>query len=245
MFLKSNVLFKKVSMRKDIKVLVVGGSKLYDTMFLTMGCQVKHISNKYEANIVDYEDLDVICFTGGADVHPKMYDHTVHHKTFYNLNDDEFYDTVWERAQKHNPEIKFVGICRGSQYLCVKAGGTLIQDCQGHAVGRGHFVDTILPKGKSPYVVTSTHHQMQYPVGVEHELVAWVDNLAVNPVQHIDNRVHHMELEHDYEVVWYPKIEALAFQPHPEFMIGSCRDLFILAFDKYILGEDVDNYNNY
>ena len=217
---------------KKLNVLIVQPSLQYVKLIESMGHTVEGLNTTAEALAKDYCAVDVVLFTGGADVNPKLYGHTKHPTTGFNDADDEVCLTVFTKARQDNPDVKFVGICRGSQFLCVMAGGKLVQDVYGHAVWGTHEAQDF--EGKK-YDVTSTHHQMQYPCDVQHKVLASVD-ISTSPEMHIDGEVVKVDLPMDYESVWYPGISALAFQPHPEFAgADSCRELFIKHFNQFIL----------
>lgn len=218
---------------KKLNVVIVAGGIAYRQMIKDMGHEVQEIHTHAQAEEFYYCDADVVLFTGGADVNPAMYGHTKHLTTHYSERDDELYDICYNKAKEQNPDIKFVGICRGSQYLCVKAGGKLVQDLKGHAIWGTHEVTDY--EGET-HQVTSTHHQMQYPCDVQHKVLAWADAIAQEPQMHIDGEAVDVELPMDYEAVWYPSIKALAFQPHPEFNgAGTTLNLFRKLFNQLIV----------
>lgn len=65
------------------------------------------------------------------------------------------------------------------------------------------------------------HHQMMNPAPDTYELLAWAP-----PKQGYNKQMEHskpatgelVEKEIDPEVLWFPEIKGLAFQPHPEWM---------------------------
>jgi gamma-glutamyl-gamma-aminobutyrate hydrolase PuuD len=57
------------------------------------------------------EDCDVIMFTGGEDVNPKVYGHKVNGRTFYNEQRDRVEILEFFKAQELGK--KCIGICRG------------------------------------------------------------------------------------------------------------------------------------
>lgn len=118
--------------------------------------------------------------------------------------------------------IPCVGICRGSQFLCVMNGGSLVQHTSGHALAGTHTIYTntndILP-------VTSTHHQMMAPKGA-FQVVAWADSLS-GFYQDGDQRPHIEFVDsskaldgeiREPEVVFWPRTRNLGVQYHPEYM---------------------------
>ena len=220
-------------MKPKLTVLIVAGSLAYRNLIESMGYETARVDTLKEAHEFNYCDVDVVLYTGGADVNPKLYGHTKHPTTGISDLDDELCLTVYNLAKIKNPKIKFAGICRGSQFLCAMAGGKLIQDCQGHAIYGTHEVTTY--EGET-YEVTSTHHQMQYPVDVQHKVLAFTTGRAKNCQMHVEGQVVNVEMTIDYEAVWYPGIKALAFQPHPEFNgAKSTRDLFVKLFNQFVV----------
>lgn len=225
----------KVNKHPKLKVLIVDGSRQYRDLIENMGHEVRCVNFIETAKQINYYDaLDVVLFTGGADVNPELYGHTKHPTTHTSKLSDELCLTVYNLAREANPNIKFAGICRGSQFLCVMAGGKLVQDLGGHAVGFNHMV---VDYEGNKYSVTSTHHQMQYPCDVQHKVLACVNPpMSTNPVMHINGEAVDVELPMDYEAVWYPAIKALAFQPHPEFNGAvETRELFVKLFNQFIV----------
>lgn len=219
--------------KPKVKVLIVSGSVNYKTLVESMGYEALDIGTLKEAQEFNYCDVDVVLFTGGADVNPELYGHTKHPTTGYSMACDALDLEVFNLARKTNSKIKFAGICRGSQFLCVMAGGKLIQDCKNHAIWGTHEATDF--EGVK-YWVTSTHHQMQYPLDVQHKVLAWSDNIASNCEMHVDGEVVKVDMPMDYEAVWYPDIKALAFQPHPEFAgAKTTKELFIKLFNQFVV----------
>lgn len=192
-----------------MKVFVVGGSVGYAN-FLEDASIVKDIK---EANLV--------LFTGGEDVDPSLYGHSKHPETCSNLNRDLEEKKIFESIDPNKQVC--LGICRGSQFLCVMNGGVLVQHCTYHAIGQTHGITD----GKTLYQITSTHHQMQYPYFLEnsdydvmfvseHNLSNTYEGDNIN----ISNIVNHGEPE----IVYYHKKglpKCLAVQGHPEMMPNS------------------------
>jgi carbamoylphosphate synthase small subunit len=132
--------------------------------------------------------------------------------------------------------IPIIGICRGAQLLCALAGGELVQDVSGH--GRTHFVTT---NDGRVLTTSSMHHQMMYPWDVEHELIAWSSEPRSRSYEGVD--VEKMKAKDgsiiEPEIVFFPTINALAIQGHPEFMhanhefVKYCNELV----RKYLIKE--------
>src|ERR1019366_1982428 len=79
----------------------------------------------------DPEKIALIVFTGGHDVWPELYNENVCWNTYHSVERDLYEGRMFEQAQEY--DIPCVGICRGAQFLCVKAGGKLIQHSTGHS----------------------------------------------------------------------------------------------------------------
>jgi len=172
------------------------------------------------------EKVKLAIFTGGEDVDPSLYGHVMDRTTGSNIRRDKYEVGAFHALKEFN--IPKVGICRGAQFLCVMAGGSLIQDVTGH--GSNHYLvfrDKDGAMKKSPEKVTSTHHQMQYPWDLPE------DNFKVlagspSPISNHyvwNNRKYYsnqLEIPQQFwvepDVVHYPKINALGIQYHPEWM---------------------------
>lgn len=70
-----------------------------------------------------------IVLTGGSDVNPQLYGETPH-TSVYGIDDvrDSTELMALDYARKHG--LAVLGICRGSQIMCVSRGGRLVQDIQ-------------------------------------------------------------------------------------------------------------------
>ena len=167
--------------------------------------------------VMDPADMDsddaALVVWGGEDISPALYNKPVSNYTGAGPRPskrDAYEWALMQAAQERG--IPIIGICRGAQMLCALAGGFLIQDVTGHAIGRQHSVKT--KEGRS-FAVNSLHHQMLYPWDVEHELIAW------SPVPLSD---HYMDVNQpiavpcEPEFVYFPKQKGIAIQWHPEYM---------------------------
>lgn len=160
--------------------------------------------------------VDVIVFTGGADVSPHLYgEDNVASNTSRRRDDACLY------LFENYPDVPRIGICRGAQFLNVVSGGKMWQDVDGH--GRSHLVkDT---RTLREYYCTSTHHQMMRP-GPD----AAVIGVAAAPLS--TYRLGGTELERfrstDIEVLYYGTTNSLCFQPHPEYSgHPECTEYFV------------------
>lgn len=188
---------------------IIRGSIGYKKMFIGMGWDVMNIHNPQQVN----DRLDLLLFTGGTDVGPLMYGQVSHPKTgapdrVRDLNEKY----IFESAVKEN--IPMVGICRGSQFLCVMNGGKLVQHVSGHAIGALHKMVTADGEEMD---VTSTHHQMMQP-DESGKILAWAEGISSfyeGPLgQDIELSIKGVEPE----VVIWEKTRSVGFQYHPEYM---------------------------
>lgn len=160
------------------------------------------------------EDADLVLFTGGEDVSPELYDEPKNPTTSVNVARDQQEVTEFLRAK--NLGKKMIGICRGSQFLCVMSGGKLVQN-QNNPLSV-HPIETL---GGKVIQITSTHHQAQFPYllkpDVEYKLLGWTKGLSK---YHQDGNSKEIELPDgkEAEIVLYPKTKALGIQGHPEWM---------------------------
>jgi gamma-glutamyl-gamma-aminobutyrate hydrolase PuuD len=153
------------------------------------------------------EEVALVVFTGGQDVWPGLYNENVHWQTHYSIQRDVYEGQMFELALKNG--IPMVGICRGSQFLCVKANGKLVQDISGH-LGDHEIVtsdDRVL-------TCNSSHHQMQLPPYNAVPL-AWARKKLSN--RYLNGDDDQIQIDREYEVVYYPKIRAIGIQYHPEW----------------------------
>lgn len=165
----------------------------------------------YLRSSFDYADL--IIFPGGGDVHPTLYAEPVGAYTHASRVVDERQIEVFKRALKAGK--KMLGICRGLQLLHVMAGGKLVQD-----VHHPHTHGLITYDGKG-LITNSLHHQQVMfeglKEGIDYQLLAWADKPSP---YHLggDNKDYNFDEDYkDPEVVYYPKINAIGIQGHPEF----------------------------
>lgn len=206
------------------RVFIVGGNAFeYDKMWRDRGYTMS----------LRVEDADIVQFTGGIDVNPELYGEGCHPTVSFNKARDTYEASVFQKAQQLG--LACVGICRGSQFLNVMNGGTLVQHCTGHATMQGHkAVDTA---SGEEFSVTSTHHQMMRPAA-HGELLAYANNLCGRK-EHCDadgNVIMITDEEQDAEAVYYRDTNTLCFQPHPEF--GSapkeCTDKYFEYVERHV-----------
>ncbi len=144
------------------------------------------------------ENTDLVCFTGGEDVSPHLYKEPRHSTTMNSLNRDEYEVGIFHKALKLKKHM--IGICRGSQFLCVMNGGKLVQ----HQQNKYSMHDIYTHDGKK-LEITSTHHQAQYPwnlkEGKDFVVLAYTSGLSK---MHLDG--NNKEL---YLPIYFAKIPVL------------------------------------
>lgn len=168
----------------------------YDNMFTSMGFEL----------VDNIEDAHLVCFTGGSDIDPHLYQQTnVASYTNYTRDDQEisYFKTC---IKLHKP---MVGVCRGGQLLNVLSGGSMWQDVPNHSGDVQHSVR--LSTGEEMQVNSEHHQQMILgPAGI---LIAYVDEV----LNRLSDTGYHFKREKSVEVAWYPHTRSLCFQPHPEW----------------------------
>jgi gamma-glutamyl-gamma-aminobutyrate hydrolase PuuD len=161
------------------------------------------------------EEADLVLFTGGEDVDSSLYKEPSHPQSGSFLPRDEAEQQEYNRARSLGK--KMIGICRGSQFLCVMAGGRLVQH-QGNPAYK-HNITVNVGEGERTVVTTSSHHQAQFPFEMSKQhyaILGWTQNHCGF---HQDGRQQEMNPPKECEIVWYPTINALAVQGHPEWML--------------------------
>lgn len=157
------------------------------------------------------EEADLVLFCGGTDVYAGRYGQKSHR--FAESPDhprDEKEIALFKQAVALGKPM--LGICRGSQLLCVMNHGTLVQ----HQPNPDYIHPIQTFDGKE-ILITSTHHQAQHPFnlqeGVDYKMLAWTKGyLGFHQGQDGEELNPPVEAE----VVYYPNTRALAIQGHPE-----------------------------
>jgi gamma-glutamyl-gamma-aminobutyrate hydrolase PuuD len=196
--------------------------------------QVQNLMEVLGYSAVDApDDADLLVFTGGADVTPRLYGDIPHRTTSYDLYRDMAEKAIYD---EYVNKVPMVGICRGGQFLHVMNGGSMWQDVDNHAIGNTHGVVDLFSPGWGSgnwdvYQCTSTHHQMMRgDVGV----VVGVASPKRSTYKCSGTHTEAGDNEHDVEVVWHPDTRCLSFQPHPEYDVnGATRQYFELLLKRY------------
>ena len=168
---------------------------------------------------------------GGADISPSLYNKPKsafgHGMIQPSSRDLEEWNAI-EHAVKMG--VPIVGICRGAQLLCAFAGGSLVQHIDGH-IGSDHLIRD-RDDNYSLYA-NSCHHQMMVPPE-NAEILA----KSMEPVMGRDDNDNPTSFDYVPEVVYFPNINALGIQGHPEWMIGKPFNHYCSSLiKKYLLKE--------
>lgn len=182
---------------------------------------------------------DLVVLVGGADVDPSRYGENSHPTTRVNKIVDESDHRIIVDALVS--DIPIVGICRGSQFLCVEAGGTLVQNCDNHGIMGTH--DIITSDG-DVYAITSTHHQMANPMklvssGDAKIIASAFPTRSTFKVDGDDKEISELT-GIEPEIVYYEHLNALGIQGHPEYMEQQSKIVAYLnvLINKLVNGDD-------
>lgn len=182
-------------------------------------------------------DADLVCFTGGCDVNPALYKQKPIELTHWNAHRDKIDEAIYDRAVDLG--LPKVGICRGAQFLNVKAGGSMWQDVDNHRSVHYAYIETGAWEGM-PIEVTSTHHQMmrlrdesrkdkeQRVLMVAYEAWNYQDDTGKYKAPDPEQDKPLLPFDIDIEAVYYADKLSMCFQPHPEFKNApdECRIVF-------------------
>lgn len=172
---------------------------------------------------------DDVCLLlwGGEDIGTQMYGER---PNMYGSNYRPSQRDMSEMAMIREAErlnVPIIGICRGAQIICVAAGGKLAQHIEGH--GCNHHV-TLHDEGGTLAYCNSSHHQMMLPPQSAKILAT---SESTTGLDQFDCHVAHDRVN---EVVYFPNVNGLGIQPHPEW--ANCPQEFInycrRAIKKYL-----------
>lgn len=174
-----------------------------------------------DKTIDQVKDVDYVCWTGGSDISPELYNQKQIPGTYCVPSRDRKEVALWH---KYRSKPKF-GVCRGAQLLNVLNGGSMYQHVNNHS--GPHEVQT--DEGKN-VIVCSVHHQLMIPP-VTAKLIAWNTNSTYRVND--NGQFPRLEDEVDPEVIYIPEDKALCFQAHPEFGPESCTKYFFQLAERF------------
>lgn len=203
-------------------------------------------------NVSSIEKADVVVFPGGADINPALYGEKAHTFTRMDMSLDVRDNAMFDQAMALGKRM--VGICRGAQFLCAKAGGKLVQDQANMA-----YHHPIYTYDGKVILVSSSHHQAMYPWKMkagEYQVLGWglgtskyhdgccVGDEMVNGIAPLDMEV---------EVAFFKGINALCIQGHPEWQYATKHadaqfhdtiEYFRKLMDRFVAGDQFENSQN-
>ena len=192
--------------------------------YLRLRFDVNVLKIGINGEVVGDVEPDLIVFTGGSDVSPALYGEEIADRTGVSIERDAFEALVFNNYI----ETKKLGICRGSQFLTVMAGGKLVQHVNGH-LGNHNIVGA-----DGGYEITSTHHQMMYPFELDKEQFEMVySSSEARSTTYLNGDDEETELAKGFvesEIVKYPLTKSLCIQGHPE-MYGCPDDTVEMTLD--------------
>lgn len=205
--------------KNQLKVFVVGSASYYADFI------------KDRILVDDIKDADIVLFTGGEDVDPSLYNAKKLDSTYSNIDRDKEESKIFKKITKKQLAV---GICRGSQFLCVQNGGKLMQDIRHHAISVTHkIIVSGLSKTDFLLNITSTHHQAAYPYDIPFEdytLIAYapfsLNDFPSGSDENIEKTTNGIDFKIVAslglpEIVLYHNINSpvcLGIQGHPEMM---------------------------
>ncbi len=202
-----------------MRILVVND---YDSQYSRFWGELGDVTLSRREFMIEPEEFGLVCFTGGEDVSPELYGHE-NLQSHNNIERDKRETLIFEMARKH--EIPMTGICRGSQFLNVMCGGTMVQHLVRHHGGNRHGCETY--EGES-FEVTSSHHQMIVP-GPGGEILAWAherldpdDLVYAGPPLNLVPNIDLQDRVLVTEAICYPKARVFGVQHHPEWQDVNC-----------------------
>lgn len=161
--------------------------------------------------VKNIEDSDLVLGLGGSDVCSSYYNQPNSGFLGSNPSTDKKEYADYKQAIKLKKPI--LGICKGSQWGAALAGGAIFQHVEHPST---HKVTTF--DGKVLYY-NSLHHNMadlsNLKENEDYKLLAWAENISSC---HYNGYGENVECQREPEVVFYPKIKMIGFQPHPEML---------------------------
>jgi Peptidase C26 len=165
-------------------------------------------------------EAEIVVFTGGEDINPRLYGERPLPATSFNDRRDEYELEVFQNIPEGAVKI---GICRGAQLLNVLNGGKMWQDVDKHG-GTTHRVFTDIKNlfKDGSYVSNSIHHQMMIPHAKGKLIgVAYQAEYKARAGKEMKGSFFL-----DPEVIWYDETKTFCFQAHPEFGHAETHEAF-------------------
>lgn len=152
-----------------------------------------------------FEGLSLVCFLGGTDVDPEIYNEERGPYTQAPDVDRDYTEVVgFHRCKSQG--IPMVGICRGGQLLNVLNGGEMIQHL-------GKCISGVVKDDSGRELLVDHHQGMLCTESDSSELISYLP-------------MPQWEVDWPDYVVYYRETKSLCFQPHPEWGHKGTEDYF-------------------
>ena len=221
--------------KENLNLLIADGSSSQE--------YIDYLNLFFNVNVVDVKtikrnsDIDLILFTGGADVNPQQYGEKTGQYTHYN---DERDDLEINTFYKFTGVPK-LGICRGAQLLTVLSKGKLIQHVENHT--KSHKISIV---NFGTFTIPSTHHQMMYPYQLpeeDYDLKAWSTNFL--STTYLNGNNQEIKLANNFlecEIIEYLRNKSLCIQGHPELGNDDIKNVTLHLINNFL--KKFKNKNN-
>lgn len=196
--------------------------------------------------LTDYRNAEAIVMPGGGDWNPFWYSDLIGKFTMFNNATDIEHMKKILRAVKDGKFI--IGICRGLQGIHIGAGGKLIQHVTNHRSCAHNIIDEYTEEEVS---VNSFHHQMVDLNTLspnDYSLIATASKaLSDTYLDGLNQEKMYGDMEYreldvpEPEAVYYPHINALGFQYHPELLATGSAGLI---YTNNVIREIILNKEN-
>lgn len=219
-------------MYNSIKMYTIAiTSRYHNNKYFVKDSYINWLKNDFNIEIIlptnkDYKNIidrcDALLITGGDDIHPTLYDHTLHYYTKLENKDIENMDFQLIDIF-HSLNKPVIGICRGIQVINVYFKGTLIQ----------HIPDykTVINHKKDVHRIIINPNSLLYKY--------FPDTVLVNSFHHqcikdISNNINISAISEDGFIEAIEHDNILGVQWHPEKMDEVHKKNFIHLINDLI-----------
>ena len=183
--------------------------------------------------LMGWDGVDALVVWGGEDISSSYYGQKPHrtNQNKYGVptaRDTRESDAIDEAVKRGIP---IIGVCRGAQFLCAKAGGSLVQHVGGHGGSHPIICKNGFDGQLLEMTTSSAHHQMMMPYNLpeeDYDLIAWSSTKRGANYFGEEDEIPEMKDAKEPEIIWFRKLRGLAIQGHPEWMDSTCN------FNKYV-----------
>jgi putative glutamine amidotransferase len=158
--------------------------------------------------------LDLVIFSGGEDIHPRIYNSSITYTGGINEFRDEIELQILKESQRKNKKI--FGVCRGHQLINAYNGGMLAQDLKAEGFGLHSNPHKISWRVNSDLkeifpTVNSLHHQGVISTGSNLKSLATKDRIVEATLSNSGNIL---------SVQWHPEFMADKYKATKEYLIS-------------------------